>query len=116
MKYEAEAGVDTWRWSYHAIMTVGPDVADHMCKLPMENDSGAAAVVRMFSPLPPTRMAMWACLMGIAFKQVPKALEAWQSGRVPVEVFIEHAERLKQEHGMTPHIQFVWQSIVESAR
>ena len=38
---------------------------------------------------------MWACLMGIAFKQLPEAAKAFSEGRVPVEMFREHAERLK---------------------
>ena len=112
LKYEKALGSwSAWTWSKEAILHVGPDAAEHMGALP---DLRKVKLLAMFKPLPPTRWSMWACLMGIAFKQLPEAAKAFSEGRVPVEMFREHAERLREARGGNPHVKFVWESILRT--
>ena len=111
LKYHDAMGSDRWLWNRTAFMSVGPDAKSHLEALPWT--ARPEAVVKMFSPIHPTRVSMWACLMGMAFKQVPGAVDAWRSGRATPELFRQHAERLKRGSGSTPHIKFVWKSILQ---
>ena len=110
-KFMEEKGRDKWTWTRAAVMKVGPDAKQHLDALPWR--ARPERVLKMFAPLHPTRFSMWGCLMGIAFKQVPGALEAWKSGSVTAEVFKRHAEIQTTKWKCTPHLKFLWDSIVQ---
>ena len=82
-----------------------------VCKPRARGNSGT------FHPVPPSRLSMWACLMGQAFKLTPHARLMWQSKEgVSVDMFKRHASKLDERTGVVPHVKQVWDSIVaESA-
>ena len=107
LKYEAEIG--EMCWCRESILEVGPDRREYLQSL---LNWSKPKLISEFSPLPPSRLSMWGCLMGQAFKLTPQAKLLWQSDRVPVDMFRRHAEQLKESSGVTPHVKQVWDSIV----
>ena len=112
LKYEAEIG--DMHWCKQAMLAGGPDVRGHLAEL---QDWPARKLVSTFHPVPPSRLSMWACLMGQAFKLTPHARLLWQSKEgVSVDTFQRHASKLEQRTGVVPYVMQVWGSIVaESA-
>ena len=112
IKYEAEIG--DMRWCKQAILGAGPDARGHLASLVAWPENMFASV---FHPVPPSRLSMWACLMGQAFKLTPQARLLWQSKEgVSVDTFRRHALKLTEGSGVVPHVKQVWDSIVaESA-
>ena len=112
LKCEAEIG--DMRLCKQAILGAGPDARSHLAEL---EDWPQDKLVSTFHPVPPSRLSMWACLMGQAFKLTPHARLLWQSKEgVSVDMFRRHASELKERTGVVPHVKQVWDSIVaESA-
>ena len=112
LKCEAEIG--DMRWCKQAILGAGPDARGHLAEL---TDWPRGKLVSTFRPVPPSRLSMWACLMGQAFKLTPQSRLLWQSKEgVSVDTFKHHASKLTDRTGVAPHVMQVWGSIVaESA-
>ena len=111
LKYEAEIG--NMHWCKQAILGAGPDARGHLAEL---EDWPQDKLVSTCHPVPPSRLSMWACLMGQAFKLTPHAKLLWQSKKgVSVDMFRRHASELKERTGVVPHVKQVWGSIAESA-
>ena len=110
-KFMEAKGRDKWTWTRAAVLQVGPDARQHLLALPWP--ARPERVIKLFAPLHPTCLSMWGCLMGIAFKKVPGALAAWKSGKVTEEVFKKHAELQKTKWKCTPHLKYIWESIIE---
>ena len=51
-------------------------------------------------------------MSGLAFKSVPLAEDLWRSGHVLAEVFMRHADELKQSSSVVPNVTQVWKPIV----
>ena len=102
-------------WCKQASLGAGPDATGHLVSL---QDWPAHKLVSTCHPVPPSRLSMWACLMGQAFKLTPQARLLWQSKEgVSVDTFQRHASKLEERTGVVPHVKQVWDSIVaESAR
>ena len=98
---EAKRG-DKWTWTRAAVLQVGPDARQHLLALPWPARPERA--IKLFAPLHPTRLSMWGCLMGIAFKKVPGALAAWKSGKVTLQ---------KTKWKCMPHLKYMWEPIIE---
>ena len=108
LKHETEIG--DMHWCQKAILRVGPDARGHLAEL---QDWPARKLVSTFQPVPPSRLSMWACLMGQAFKSRPQARLLWQSKEgVSVDTFKHHASKLKDKTGVVPHVMQVWDAIV----
>ena len=69
-----------------------------------------------FARLVPSRLSMWTRLMGQAFKGTARAAELWRSGKVPPDMFKQHADQLRERLGVNPHVKQVWDSIVAEFR
>ena len=112
LKYEAEIG--NMHWSPQAMLGAAPDARGHLASL---EDWPTHQLVSTFHPVPPSRLSMWAGLMGQAFKLTPDARLLWQSKEgVSVDMFRRHASKLEERTGVVPYVQQVWDSIVaESA-
>ena len=112
LKCEAEIG--DMLWCKQASLGAGPDARGHLVSL---QDWPAHKLVSTCHPVPPSRLSMWACLMGQAFKLTPQARLLWQSKEgVSVDTFQRHASKLEERTGVVPHVMQVWGSIVaESA-
>jgi len=106
LKYEGKIG--KMQWCREAILA-GPDVKGHLSELQFCN---VPTLTKDISPVLPSRLSMWTCLMGQAFKLCPGAEELWRSGRVPVDMFRRHAVDLTRCGGVNPHVKQVWASIV----
>ena len=106
LKYEAEIGKMNW---CRAAILAGPDVKGHLESL---TDWTAPVLRSTFSPVAPSRISMWACLMGLTFKTLPGAEALWRSQRVSVETFRRHCAKLQERSGVPPHLKQVWQSLL----
>ena len=107
LKHEAE--IYGMHWCKQAILRTG-----HVASL---QDWPAQKLLATCHPIPPSRLSMWACLMGQAFKLTPQARLRWQSKEgVSVDMFRRHASKLEERTGVVPHVKQVWDSVVaESA-
>ena len=96
------------RWTKEAVLA-GPNVRAHLEEL---EEWHGPTLLSTFAPLLPSRLSMWACLMGQAFKSLPQAVELWRSGTVPPNMFRRHANKLRSKLGIAPHMKHVWDSII----
>ena len=108
LKHETEIG--DMHWCQKAILRVGPDARGHLASL---QDWPAHKLVSTCHPVPPSRLSMWACLMGQAFNLTPQARLLWQSKEgVSVDMSKRHALKLEESTGVVPHVKQVWGPIV----
>ena len=88
--------------SLDAIRSFGPDVCEYLsCFSRMWQ---ASRVRRCFEPVSPTRLSMWACLVGIAFKKSEAVRQAVKRDLISASLFEECSAQLVREKGHSPHV------------
>jgi len=100
-----------WKWNSRSdILKFGPDKCEYLKTVPAE---WAATKIRsVFWPVDPSRLSMWACLVGLAFKKNKPARQACAQGRFIVDLFAASAEALKAEFGDIPHVENVLKRMI----
>ena len=106
--YEAEEG---WTWESVAdIKRSGPDKCKYLESLPPEWP--VARIRKTFAPVDPSRLHMWACIFGIAFKRDPKLKEACETQRITPDIFTASALACKKKLGHNPHVEDVLKELM----
>ena len=104
-------GVDGWKLETVAdIKRCGPDKCQYLQTLPRE--WSASRVRTQFAPLDPSRLSMWACLIGLAFKRSPEVREACAAGQISKDLFAASALAVQKKLGHNPHVEDVLQEAV----
>ena len=88
--------------SLDAIRSFGPDVCEYLSCL--SRLWKGSRVRRCFEPVSPTRLSMWACLVGIAFKKSEAVRQAVKSDLISASLFEECSAQLVWEKGHSPHV------------
>ena len=57
-----------------------------------------------FAPVSPTRLSMWACLVGTAFKKSEPVRQAVKRDLISASLFEECSAQLVREKGHSPHV------------
>ena len=84
------------------IRSFGPDVCDYLGCL---SRMWAGSRVRSrFAPVSPTRLSMWACLVGIALKKSEAVRQAVKRDLISASLFEECSAQLFREKGHSPHV------------
>ena len=103
-----------WLQVYHAnedafkinsldeIRSFGPDVCDYLSCF--SRLWSGCRVRSCFAPVSPTRLSMWACLVGIAFKKSEAVRQAVKRDLISASLFEECSAQLVREKGHSPHI------------
>ena len=103
-----------WLQVYHAnedafkinsldeIRSFGPDVCDYLSCF--SRLWSGCRVRKSFAPVSPTRLSMWACLVGIAFKKSEAVRQAVERDLISASLFEECSAQLVREKGHSPHI------------
>ena len=88
------------------IRSFGPDVCDYLGCL--SRIWTGSRVRGRFAPVSPTRLSMWACLVGIAFKKSEAVRQAVKRDLISASLFEECSAQLVREKGHSPHIMDVF--------
>ena len=99
VEYHGQPGGQSWNLSTSFIRDMGPDKKGYLSKLP------AGRLRQKLKPVDPTRLNMWCCLLGLCFNEtyVPGFANAWEQGRIDVDLWDACRQKLLQEKGCTPH-------------
>ena len=84
------------------IRSCGPDVCDYLSCF--SRAWPGSRVRSCFAPVSPTRLSMWACLVGIAFKKSEAVRQAVKRDLISASLFEECSAQLVCEKGHSPHI------------
>ena len=104
-------GQDKWSLPMNFVIEAGPDVGEHVTKLPSALSS-PVKLKRAFAPTDITRIHMWTCLLHICFQQVKGFRSAWEAGRVTVEHWEQARQEVTDERRFTPHPVWVAQRVL----
>ena len=95
-----------WQWgSRAAIVSFGPDKCEYLKTVPKEWKE--AKIRRVFYPLDLTRLSMWACLVGLAFKRKPAVKAACEAHQITAAMIESSAQELRKNAGDNPHVEDV---------
>ena len=65
-----------------------------------------------FYPVDVTRLSMWACLIGLAFKRNPKARAACEAHQITATMIESSAQALREKTGFNPHVEEVLEHVL----